>query len=180
VEDISGLPDFFEAFPEAEAIECFRHLKTKRENASAILYYIKFMHDPMYEHLRLMKPEDRSEELKRWLGIEAKELKNSTGGTYQYIAKCEQWYINHWLDPTAQLLSAHTQKIFDSQKVVRDFQVDSFEAMGIYEKGISTFESIKTIYDKAVQSFKSQTGQKAKHGGGTVGAADTDELFEVD
>lgn len=171
MEDKSALPDFFEAHPEAIAIEAFRNLKEKKENASQILYYIKFMVDPQFDHLRVLRPEDRTEELKKWLGIGEKDLFNSKGEMFAIIAKAEKWFKENWLDPTARLFAAHTEKVHQCTKIVEDYEIDSPTAMTEYKGIIDTFHTIKTTHDKSKGMFEVERGQKEKHGGGEVSPA---------
>lgn len=178
MEDISGLPDFWVAHPDAEAVEVFRTLKSKRDNSGAILYFIKFMNDPSHEIVRRMKPEDRADELKKWLGIEEKDLKNSKGQQFKIVTDCEEWFKHNWLEPTARLLNAHAAKVFQAAAVVEKFPIDTLDQMGEYAKGLEIFHIIKDTYDKAQALFKTQDTTKKKHGGGPVSMADSNEIFE--
>ena len=178
MEDISGLPDFWTAYPEAAAIEVFRNLKEKRENSGAILYYIKLNHDPVYDHLRVLKPDERKEELKKWLGVEEKDLFNTKGQMYSFVQKAEEWFIDNWLDPTSRLLKDSTDKVFQAEKVMRDYEIDSPEKIAGYATFLEAFQVMKTEYDKFLMMFKTKEAVKKKHGGGEISDADSNEIFE--
>lgn len=173
MDNISNLPDFYEAYPDAEAVDIFRKLKEKKpESAGRILYFIKFFNDPSCEILKNLSNDLRREELKKWLGIEQKDL------DLGYVKKTEEWFKNNWMEPTARLLSAHAYKINEMAKVILDFDVDSIDTMEKYADGVEIFQKIKETHDRNVLLFKTQDTIKQKHGGGKISPADTGELFE--
>jgi hypothetical protein len=168
-----NLEDFWIAHPDAEAVEVFRKLKEKRpEEAGWILYYYKFLNDPSCEILRGLSNELRKEELKKWLGVSDKDLE------LRYVQKCEEYYKDNWMEPTARLYSAHGYKINEMAKVILDFVVDSIDSMAKYSEGVENFQRIKEVHDKNGLLFKSQGTIKAKHGGGTPSPASTGKIFE--
>jgi hypothetical protein len=169
----NNLPDFWTVHEDAMAVEVFRKLREKKPEASGrIMYFIKYFNDPANEILRGLSNDLRREELKKWLGVEQKDL------DLNYVKKCEDYFKENWMEPPARLYAAHAYKINEMAKIITNYDVDSLDTIDRYVDGIDNFQKIKEIHDKNGMLFKSQETIKAKHGGGTPSPASTGKIFE--
>lgn len=166
--------NFWEKYPDAEAVGVFRELRTKRgpQKSSDILWTIHCMMDPTNEFMQHLPPKERLEELKKFYNITDKDVESPL------FKRSVEWYRRNWMSAPRRYLNSLREKLFAAQEHIETFQVNSPDDIMMLSEIQKAFEVFKKGHDEAEASFRAEGPVKKKLGGDPLGAGDDGSIFD--
>lgn len=152
------LPNFWEKYPDAIAVEDFAFLKNKcgDDKSSRIMWYIRLMNDPEHEYISRYPKAEREEIAIKITGFKKSDMK------LEGYKRAEKWYVDRWLSPAAVGKVIIGDKIHEANDALQSKHIDSVEAIGEYTSGIKAYKILKTEYDEFCEMFKQQRTNRVR------------------
>lgn len=136
---------FWEEYPDADAIPAFKALRNKRgdEASSRIMWYIRFLNDPLHEYVGSLPREDRDKLLIEYCQIKKADLNSPL------FKAAVAWYVNEYMSETRKAFAALQEKIFQSEVAIRTGVIYSPDDIDTYNRAIKSLKELKREFDSS-------------------------------
>lgn len=169
---------FWEEHPDADVIPAFNALRKKRgdEASSRIMWYIRFLNDPLHEYIGSLPRADREKLLVDYCEIKKGDL------TSPLFKAAEEFYKNDFMTEVRQVYDAIHEKVLQAKNAIRAGVIYAPEDIDTQVRALKAFKEFAREFEDARMALNAErkTSKLSKAFGKDefIGPADSGTLFE--